>query len=60
MTLSTSELFCKNFDPYYAAATGFHGEITLWMAVALVILFLEVSSLNCSGVNMFVLWRRIK
>ncbi len=42
MTLSTSELFCKNFDPYYAAATGFHGgEITLWMAVAsLVILFL--------------------
>lgn len=41
MTLSTSELFCKNFDPYYAVATGFHGEITLWMAVAsLVILFL--------------------
>ncbi|HHV84438.1 MAG TPA: 4Fe-4S binding protein [Petrimonas sp.] len=41
MTLSTSELFCKNFDPYYAVASGFQGEITLWMSVAaLVILFL--------------------
>ena len=40
MTLSTSELFCKNFDPYYAVATGFQGEIVLWMAVAaLAILF---------------------
>lgn len=33
MTLSTSELFCKNFDPYYAFATGFKGEITLWMSL---------------------------
>lgn len=41
MTLSTSELFCKNFDPYYVVASGFQGEITLWMSVAaLVILFL--------------------
>src|SRR5574344_367524 len=31
-TLSSSELFCKNFDPYYAVATGFKGELTLWMA----------------------------
>lgn len=23
MTISSSELFCKNFDPYYAIATGF-------------------------------------
>jgi len=33
MTLSSSELFCKNFDPYYAFATGFKGEITVWMAI---------------------------
>lgn len=41
MTATASELFCKNLDPYYAAATGFKGEITLWMSivtVALVIL----------------------
>ena len=33
MTISSSELFCKNIDPYYAVATGFKGEITLWMSV---------------------------
>ena len=33
MTISSSELFCKNFDPYYAIATGFKGELTAWMAV---------------------------
>lgn len=33
MTATTSELFCKNLDPYYAVATGFKGEITLWMSV---------------------------
>ena len=41
MTVSSSELFCKNIDPYYAVATGFKGEITLWMsltALGLVIL----------------------
>lgn len=32
-TVTASELFCKNFDPYYAVATGFKGEITLWMSV---------------------------
>lgn len=40
-TATASELFCKNLDPYYAVATGFKGEITLWMsivAVSLVIL----------------------
>lgn len=40
-TISSSELFCKNFDPYYAVATGFRGEITLWMTIiSLVLLFL--------------------
>ncbi len=33
-TVTASELFCKNFDPYYAVATGFKGEITLWMSIA--------------------------
>lgn len=36
MTISSSELFCKNLDPYYAVATGFKGEITLWMSVVTV------------------------
>ncbi|MCM1176308.1 MAG: 4Fe-4S binding protein [Clostridium sp.] len=38
MTATASELFCKNFDPYYAVATGFKGEITLWMSIAALIL----------------------
>lgn len=33
MTIEESELFCKNLDPYYAVATGFQGEITLWMSI---------------------------
>ena len=36
MTVSSSELFCKKLDPYYAVATGFKGEITLWMSVVTV------------------------
>ena len=41
MTATASELFCKNLDPYYAVATGFKGEITLWMAIVTVsLLFL--------------------
>ena len=32
-TLSSSELFCKKLDPFYAVATGFKGEIVLWMSV---------------------------
>jgi len=40
MTISSSELFCKNLDPYYAVATGFKGEITLWMSIVTVSLVL--------------------
>ena len=36
MTVTASELFCKNLDPYYAVATGFQGEITLWMSLVTV------------------------
>ena len=39
ITLSSSELFCKNFDPYYAAASGFKGELTIWMAAVALALF---------------------
>ncbi len=31
-TITTSELFCKKFDPYYAIATGFKGEIIKWLS----------------------------
>ena len=49
MTATASELFCKNLDPYYAVATGFKGEITLWMS--LTTLFLLI--LGGLFVNMF-------
>ncbi len=40
-TVTNSELFCKNFDPYYAFATGFKGELTVWMAcISIFICFL--------------------
>lgn len=40
-SITSSELFCKNLDPYYALATGFKGEITAWMAsISIVLLFL--------------------
>lgn len=32
-TATASELLCRNFDPYYAVATGFKGELVLWMAL---------------------------
>lgn len=32
-TLQSSELFCKTFDPYFAAATGFGPDVETWMAV---------------------------
>lgn len=32
-SVTSSELFCKQFDPYYASATGFTGEINLWFSL---------------------------
>ena len=48
-TATASELFCKNLDPYYAVATGFKGEITLWMSL------ISVAAVILCGfmVNMF-------
>jgi len=40
MTMETSELFCKNIDPYYAVVSGFGGETTLWMSVTALVLVL--------------------
>ncbi|MEG1622445.1 MAG: 4Fe-4S binding protein [Alistipes sp.] len=40
-TFTSSELFCKRLDPYYALATGFKGEIVGWMvSTSLLLLFL--------------------
>ena len=39
-TLSSSELFCKKLDPFYAVATGFKGEIVLWMSLTSLTLLL--------------------
>lgn len=38
MTATASELFCKKLDPYYAVATGFKGEIVLWMSIVSLVL----------------------
>ncbi len=32
-TLKSSELFCKKFDPYYAAVSGFDSDVNLWWAL---------------------------
>jgi len=37
ITATHSELLCKKFDPYYAVATGFKGEINIWLAIASVV-----------------------
>lgn len=39
-TATASELWCKNLDPYYAVATGFKGEITMWMSITTVCMVL--------------------
>lgn len=49
MTATASELFCKNLDPYYAVATGFKGEITLWMSIVTICLLI----LGGFFINMF-------
>ena len=46
MTVEASELFCKNLDPYYAVATGFKGEITLWMSLV---------SIGCAVLGSFLI-----
>ena len=46
-SVRSSELFCKNLDPYYALATGLKGEITVWMtAISIPLLFLGSTFIN--------------
>ncbi len=32
-TVTSSELFCKEYDPYYAIFTGFGSDVVFWMAL---------------------------
>ncbi len=37
-TVTASELFCRKFDPFYAAFTGFSGDVFLWYAIPAILL----------------------
>jgi len=44
-TLTSSELFCKKFDPYYAVASGFGSDVVLWYAIAAIFILIAGSIL---------------
>lgn len=37
-TLTSSELFCRTFDPFYASFTGFGHDVNLWYAITALII----------------------
>lgn len=37
-TVTSSELFCKTFDPYYVLVSGFGSDVVLWYAIPALIL----------------------
>ncbi len=37
-TVTSSELFCKKFDPYYAVVSGFNSDVSIIMAISAIIL----------------------
>lgn len=39
-SISSSELFCKIIDPYYALATHFKGELYVWLSLGIVYLLI--------------------
>ena len=40
-TITSSELFCRKFDPYFGAGTGFgHDTVVLWSLSAVVVTFI--------------------
>ena len=43
-TLSSNELFCKKFDPYFAVASGFNSDVVWWYA-AITLLLVVAGSL---------------
>jgi len=44
-TLTSSELFCKKFDPYYAVASGFGSDVVVWYAIITIVVLLVGSVL---------------
>lgn len=44
-TMTSSELFCKKFDPYYAVASGFGSDVVLWYALTAIIILIAGSVL---------------
>lgn len=42
-TIVAGELFCKKLDPYYAVASGFKGELSLFLSIGMVIILLLFS-----------------
>lgn len=42
-TVTSSELFCRKFDPFYASFTGLSGDVFLWYAIPALILTLTGS-----------------
>lgn len=44
-TVSSSELFCRQFDPYFATLTGFKGDVNLYYALAALLLLVAGSVL---------------
>ncbi len=36
-TVTSSELFCKEYDPYYAVVTGFGADVVFWYALIAII-----------------------
>lgn len=39
-TVGSSELFCKNYDPFFATFTLFDHDVTVWMATLSIIIFI--------------------
>jgi len=37
-TVTASELFCRKFDPFYAAVTGFSSDVVFWYALPALVL----------------------
>jgi polyferredoxin len=37
-TVTSSELFCKKFDPYYALVTGFDSDVNFWWAIIAILI----------------------
>ncbi|MDD3807590.1 MAG: 4Fe-4S binding protein, partial [Candidatus Marinimicrobia bacterium] len=42
-TVTTSELFCKKFDPYYGVVSGFNVDTILWLSLSALFIVLVVS-----------------